>query len=523
MRLPFVALPQPGESLTSTIRRTLTVVGAEAPALRQTTIDWRRTTNFATEADLVRWRHLTGLPADLLRAATFHRHKQALPEYAAVLRGDTSIPAAARRTWLWPGCTQACPRCLRHNGAWQLRWRLPWVFYCVEHANLLLTHCPTCNRRLYEHHQCRRELDIGIPWFDNVVSAVREDDVEPSARSLATCSRTIADALDGIPACALGDRTVPPHEYLEALRSLSGLYVHLERATQVTNWRARRAVAAPPLPAHERGRLLARADHVLAQSPDRAINLLRADLAHHQPAEGLAAWLKDHTLDTPITRPLLDAITTNRTSIGRTRRTNIRHEPRHIPQQLWTDAWSTVRPMLRTSDPTGRAYCSMLLVKSQGSCTWQQAGAELELPHTLAYNVARTGTANLLVPAPTLVDTLIDLAKKLTASEPIDFAERRNIAIRLMRPDALRLLRLHLEAPHLQDLMLRERIWHDWAHGHPALIARPDDTPLERSRTANQRKRWTRHHTRALTDWCQTMALASDPSERWTSLTESPP
>ena len=49
------------------------------------------------------------------------------------------------------GC-RYCPRCLTdHNGQWQLRWRLPWVFACTDHRLLMPDQCPGCGRLPRRH------------------------------------------------------------------------------------------------------------------------------------------------------------------------------------------------------------------------------------------------------------------------------------------------------------------------------------------------------------------------------------
>jgi hypothetical protein len=61
--------------------------------------------------------------------------------------------AAARRRWAINLSSRFCPQCLAGNGspvqdalggAWKLRWHLPVVFACTEHATLLSSACPQC-------------------------------------------------------------------------------------------------------------------------------------------------------------------------------------------------------------------------------------------------------------------------------------------------------------------------------------------------------------------------------------------
>jgi hypothetical protein len=62
---------------------------------------------------------------------------------------QTSTPAAGlasaireHQVWIW--CSQFCPRCLRDDGAWRLRWQLGCSMVCVTHEVLLRLRCPQC-------------------------------------------------------------------------------------------------------------------------------------------------------------------------------------------------------------------------------------------------------------------------------------------------------------------------------------------------------------------------------------------
>jgi DNA-binding transcriptional LysR family regulator len=82
-----------------------------------------------------------GLPPSALRRM---ERQAGLPD------GRLDAAVADRYTALgWEvlrGC-RYCPRCLsEHNGRWQLRWRLPWVFACVRHRLLMPDRCPGCGQ-----------------------------------------------------------------------------------------------------------------------------------------------------------------------------------------------------------------------------------------------------------------------------------------------------------------------------------------------------------------------------------------
>jgi hypothetical protein len=53
------------------------------------------------------------------------------------------------REWFFLYGSHACPGCLDdRDGAWRLRWKLPWSFGCVTHERMLLAACPACERPL---------------------------------------------------------------------------------------------------------------------------------------------------------------------------------------------------------------------------------------------------------------------------------------------------------------------------------------------------------------------------------------
>lgn len=51
------------------------------------------------------------------------------------------------REWLYLVGSQACPTCVAENeGAWLLKWRLPWSFACVRHRQFHVLDCPGCQQ-----------------------------------------------------------------------------------------------------------------------------------------------------------------------------------------------------------------------------------------------------------------------------------------------------------------------------------------------------------------------------------------
>ncbi len=169
--------------------------------------------------------------------------------------------------------------------------------------------------------------------------------------------------------------------------------------------------------------------------------------------------------------------------------------------------------MVDGSESTGRAFASMLLVKTQGDLTWRQAAAALELPERLGYSLARTGAARLNTDTGTFVEAVLDHTRCHSAA-PVDYRAKEHIAMTDFRPQpALAQLRAHLRVPHLRDLLLRERIWTLWALGHPALVATTRDTKVKKARAATQRRRWTADATARLVEWCDDFELKA-PAHR---------
>ena len=100
--------------------------------------------------------------------------------------------------------------------------------------------------------------------------------------------------------------------------------------------------------------------------------------------------------------------------------------------------------MVDRSESTGRAFASMLLVKTQGDLTWRQAAAALELPERLGYSLARTGAARLNTDTGTFVEAVLDHTRCHSAA-PVDYRAKEHIAMTDFRPQpALAQLRAHL-------------------------------------------------------------------------------
>ena len=79
------------------------------------------------------------------------RYPWAAPQVTA----DKWGPRALASPWVFTSATRYCPQCLagdgsriqqQHGGAWQKAWRLPVVFACPAHRQLLEHLCPSCRQ-----------------------------------------------------------------------------------------------------------------------------------------------------------------------------------------------------------------------------------------------------------------------------------------------------------------------------------------------------------------------------------------
>jgi hypothetical protein len=77
------------------------------------------------------------------------------PWAAPQLTADKWGPRALASPWVFASATRYCPQCLagdgspvqqQHGGAWQKAWRLPVVFACPAHRQLLEHLCPSCRQ-----------------------------------------------------------------------------------------------------------------------------------------------------------------------------------------------------------------------------------------------------------------------------------------------------------------------------------------------------------------------------------------
>lgn len=508
MKLPAVAPPTPRESLTSNIHRTLALIHGAGHRAVDPLNAWRSVTNFATAEQTQGWSALTGHDIERVTAATFRPMAAALPPLGEVLDRGRPAAYAARKTWFWPGTTQVCRPCLdQTDGAWQLRWRLPWAFICPAHHQLLETHCPRCGRLLNEHHLCPRHIGRDQDWrhWPTTTPLWTDQDL---GRQLAS-AQAIDQALAGQACTVHGTQPAHPADFLDAVRGIVGLYWHAQQGRQQ---RPRRLVAAPPRDAMARGNLIMQATELLSAPFDDSIDALTSLTAHIDRTAGLRAWLEDHSKPGPVLDPLIDAVAGCRASVGRRRANTCRQhlQPHKVPQLMHEADWEALRPMWDGSSVTGRCYACLTYLKVTQNCTWSEASALLELTPQIGNSVSRVGARDLHADASAFVQVVLNAftghpAAASTARPSVDFRARRAwVVATISAPRALRSLREHLHQPHLTRELLAERLWTQWALAHPALVpGRLQTSRLQRQRAATQRHRWTTGDRQRLTDWCE--------------------
>lgn len=161
-----------------------------------------------------------------------------------------SFRGVAARGWPPRHGTQVCPECLREDGRWQVRWKLPIVSVCAGHETFLVERCPGCNRPFRDHrHSALRpvgaSVTCGNPLGSGPARQCTQDVVDlvvaSAGRECVAMQRRVDGALDGRPMRVWGLPT-PGAEYLTDLRHLAVLLLHLAcqpGAERVAPWSGR--------------------------------------------------------------------------------------------------------------------------------------------------------------------------------------------------------------------------------------------------------------------------------------------
>jgi hypothetical protein len=143
-------------------------------------------TSLSTEI-LTKIQFSTGIPGPRLRAATMQSLDGKLVKLE--IRDDGSAWFAKHGTWAWKAGTRYCPDCMRERpGVFQVRWRSPWTFACLQHSRVLLDACSWCQGEIVEMRG--RNTDVFNP------STCRADVARVGATRRLPCRSPLQESWD---------------------------------------------------------------------------------------------------------------------------------------------------------------------------------------------------------------------------------------------------------------------------------------------------------------------------------------
>lgn len=352
-----------------------------------------------------------------------------------------SFRTVAACGWAPAHGTQICPTCLADDGAWRTVWRLLIVTACTAHGTFLVAACPGCGRpfRDQRHSHLRRvgaatvcgnQLGQGpVRQCEQDLTTVTAMTAGPAAVAM---QQRVDSGLSGLPVAVLGRPETPAAAYLNDLKHLTTLLLHLASqpgAQHLAAWAGGLAVEAarrtdargprwgmrPPDNPILRGRALAAADAVLAaEDLDAAAQALVPWIElTPRTIEGPLGWLADRTVMTPtMTRLIMAARAPHRrlshhldkldpdTPIadavnGDAVRLDTREIPQVIPQQLFREHLVGV---FDSGELTVRLFASLCLARMDpGVTSWAAAAQVLDLPSGLGVRTARACSASMLI------------------------------------------------------------------------------------------------------------------------------
>lgn len=157
--LPLGIEPVPGEAFDSWTERIAAALGVEhAEALFAigaiSEPNWRGFAGFwnvmlpaERVAEIARRCRLSVDQVAATLLASYHG--RALDCSGLAINNRAAYRLFVQRSPFLSSYSRLCPDCLgHHDGAWMLRWRLPWSFACTTHGCLLLDDCPHCQAPL---------------------------------------------------------------------------------------------------------------------------------------------------------------------------------------------------------------------------------------------------------------------------------------------------------------------------------------------------------------------------------------
>ena len=473
VRPPFILTPLPAEAFDSWVE-------SYAARLRVSTVELAAA---------------LGLPDGYLNTSIRLLLTSTLPQHLDVLASSTGLapstlagmfhdpglrPAAGRpatdsirRSWSPTPGTRFCPTCLAGNGGrFQLAWRLPFTFLCIEHGHPLADACPRCGRapraRLRSNPQrdggnrcaalaptrhparCATNLATARPptvadphvarraqlFINDLLTRVRNPDTTPAQRREAIDALTdltvIAFHLAGPGRHDETPRRVQPHMLrVDTLTTAVGLLTaeHRLRASDPLTALVRRHAASPT----------ARA---IPESWRTASPTLTARITHHRDASMTPIERLRYASTLPTPTPRADPDNPTDPAITRAAR---------LPDQIWS-AWAVRLLADDTLDPTQfrqAAAVALLLPHSNLTLAAATALISAQISH---HNVQHQ--MRILAKTPggaTALRILTELSLAIDRHDlPVNYARRRHLAATTNVIDAATWRRLARQFHHFK-------------------------------------------------------------------------
>lgn len=326
---------------------------------------------------------------------------------------------AVHSSWVWLSGSNYCPSCLAESdGAWRLKWRIPWVTSCTRHGIELLAACPACSRvpglgnqfntsaptRLTVVPDGRRCMSAREGRAcDTDLSRVRARPVDAHRRGRTERMLALAEGARG----TVAGRDYTSLQALRAWQSAIGMAVHLG-VVETKGWGRTHRWGAPPR------------DTLLIDSLLAAVEPLIAAPEVASAADVLTAWCRDAGIRSPSSdtfarstqpsaalRPVVAEVLSRHgrahTAIRRRLTTadggtvdGFGWGSQDLPQLVWPCGLpETLRRHTRPDQRILRAVLSMTLVRWCGDASdWATAGSALGMPPLRACGWARYAYAD---------------------------------------------------------------------------------------------------------------------------------
>lgn len=355
-----------------------------------------------------------------------------------------TFQSSAYPQWIYLVGSHVCPACvIESGGAWQLRWKLPWAFACVEHRCMLVDTCPACYKRIASGFgqslpvassrvpdplRCRNPTLEGGPknrWTAPCGYPLASMDAEPleAWHHLIEAQACLDAFLEGCFATVAGEE-VSSLEYFSDLRSICVLLLtwggmeevvetssvirqtfhnYVAKRDEMRAARGKRAHGEDSGERYLRHHVAPQSAALLAAVIPKAISMLGATSPDEFSAslEAFAGRMRDPTGQYPaLVRSFSGRLREAFDGCWRSRRKHLTNRlgikdgerkredpglagltPNLVPQLLWEDEYQRrfAELMPGVGPLAGRRFCSAALVKLSGSYTWEEAAEELAL------------------------------------------------------------------------------------------------------------------------------------------------